>query len=206
MQDARPFERGSCATRLGADAGKATVIHFWGLTCAPCLVELPQWAKLQAERSDLKLVLLAADPVQQEPERVTATPARAGLGGLESWSFADRFYERLRYEIDPAWAGELPRTVMIASNGTITVLPASPTARRCVPGSMPDQTPSLRELAMIIRRLPHRPSIALLARSGSRARLQAGLAGNLTWTRDAVDGANRRGFSPSPTRERRPIA
>jgi thiol-disulfide isomerase/thioredoxin len=123
-QDApRAFERGSWAKLLRAHAGKPVVIHFWGLTCAPCLVELPQWAKLQAERPDLKLVLLAADPVQQEPERVTATLARAGLGGLESWSFADRFYERLRYEIDPAWAGELPRTVMIASSGTITVLP-----------------------------------------------------------------------------------
>jgi hypothetical protein len=29
----------------------------------------------------------------------------------------------LRYEIDPAWAGELPRTVMIARDGTATVLP-----------------------------------------------------------------------------------
>jgi thiol-disulfide isomerase/thioredoxin len=122
-QDApRPFERGSWAKLLGTHAGKPTVIHFWGLTCAPCLVELPQWAKLQAERPDLKLVLLAADPVQQEPERITATLTRAGLGSLESWSFADRFYERLRYEIDPAWAGELPRTVMIAADGTITVL------------------------------------------------------------------------------------
>jgi thiol-disulfide isomerase/thioredoxin len=118
----RPFERGSWAKLVGAHAGKPTVIHFWGLTCAPCLVELPEWAKLQAARPDMKLVLLAADPVQQEPERISAALARAGLGGLESWSFADRFYERLRYEIDPAWAGELPRTVMIAADGTITVL------------------------------------------------------------------------------------
>lgn len=122
-QDApRPFERGSWDQLLRAHVGKPTVIHFWGLTCAPCLVELPQWAKLQAERPDLKLVLLAADPVQQEPERIAATLTRAGLGGRESWRFADRFYERLRYEIDPAWAGELPRTVMIAADGKITVL------------------------------------------------------------------------------------
>lgn len=98
------------------------MIHFWGLTCAPCLVEMPLWGRLKAERPDLRLVLLAADPVQQDSTRVTATLAKAGLGGVESWNFTDRFYERLRYEIDPAWAGELPRTVMIAADGTITVL------------------------------------------------------------------------------------
>jgi thiol-disulfide isomerase/thioredoxin len=117
------FERGSWAKLRANHAGQPTVVHLWGLTCGPCLVELPEWAKLQAERADLKLVLVAADPLPQDPERITATLTRAGLGGSESWSFTDRFYERLRYEIDPAWAGELPRTVMIARDGKTTVLP-----------------------------------------------------------------------------------
>jgi thiol-disulfide isomerase/thioredoxin len=121
--DPRPFERGSWATLREAHAGRPTVIHFWGLTCAPCLVELPHWGDLQARRPDLRLVLIAADPVPQDPERLAATLARAGLGKAESWSFADRFYERLRFEIDPAWAGELPRTVMIDRDGKATVLP-----------------------------------------------------------------------------------
>jgi thiol-disulfide isomerase/thioredoxin len=117
------FERGSWAKLRASHAGQPTVIHFWGLTCGPCLVELPQWGKLQAERPDLRLVLIAADPLPQEPERVAATLAQADLGNSESWSFTDRFYERLRYEIDPAWAGELPRTLMIDGDGKITVLP-----------------------------------------------------------------------------------
>ena len=117
------FERGSWATLRASHAGQPTVIHFWGLTCGPCLVELPQWGKLQAERPDLRLVLIAADPLPQEPERVAAMLAQADLGNSESWSFTDRFYERLRYEIDPAWAGELPRTLMIDGDGKITVLP-----------------------------------------------------------------------------------
>ena len=121
--DPQPFARGSWAKLSAAHAGQPTVIHFWGLTCAPCLVEMPQWGKLLKERPDLRLVLIAADPQQQESERVSATLAKAGLGGAESWSFTDRFYERLRYEIDPAWAGELPRTAMIAADGTVTVLP-----------------------------------------------------------------------------------
>jgi len=118
-----PFERGSWSELRAAHAGQPTVIHCWGLTCGPCLVELPEWGKLQGERADLRLVLIAADPLPQDPERLSATLARAGLGKSESWSFTDRFYERLRFEIDPAWAGELPRTVMIDRDGEVTFLP-----------------------------------------------------------------------------------
>jgi thiol-disulfide isomerase/thioredoxin len=121
--DPLPFERGSWARLRDTHAGQPTVIHFWGLTCAPCLVELPQWGRLRAERPDLRLVLIAADPLPQDPERLAAILSRAGLAGTESWSFTDRFYERLRYEIDPAWGGELPRTMMIDRAGRTTVLP-----------------------------------------------------------------------------------
>jgi thiol-disulfide isomerase/thioredoxin len=121
--DPQSFERGSWTKLREAHAGQPTVIHFWGLTCGPCLVELPHWGALQAARPDLRLVLIAADPLPQHPERLAATLAKAGLDKAESWSFTDRFYERLRYEIDPAWAGELPRTVMIDRNGKATVLP-----------------------------------------------------------------------------------
>ncbi len=120
--DPQPFERGSWAKLREAHAGQPTVIHFWGLTCAPCLVEMPHWGALKAQRPDLRLVLIAADPVPQDPERLTAALAKAGVGAAENWSFTDRFYERLRYEIDPAWAGELPRTVMIDRDGKAEVL------------------------------------------------------------------------------------
>jgi thiol-disulfide isomerase/thioredoxin len=117
-----PFQRGSWARLSAAHAGQPTIIHFWGLTCAPCLVELPQWGKLLAERPKLPLVLIAADPVPQSPEQAAGVLERAGLGTVESWSFADRFNERLRYEIDPTWAGELPRTMLVTRDGTSTAL------------------------------------------------------------------------------------
>jgi hypothetical protein len=122
-RDPLPFERGSWAKLRAAHAGQPTVVHVWGLTCGPCLVELPNWGRLLAERKDLTLVLLAADPGPQEPEKLAATLDRAGLGSAESWAFADRFYERLHYEIDPAWSGELPRTLLVAADGNTTTLP-----------------------------------------------------------------------------------
>jgi thiol-disulfide isomerase/thioredoxin len=116
------FERGSWARIAAAHRGQAIVVHLWGLTCTPCLAELPKWSKLENERPDLRLVMIAADPVPQADTQVAATLDRAGLGAVESWSFADRFVERLRYEIDPAWSGELPRTLLISRDGTRTVL------------------------------------------------------------------------------------
>jgi hypothetical protein len=46
----------------------------------------------------------------------------AGLGNAESWVFTDQFVEPLRYEIDPQWSGEIPRTMLIASDGTTSVI------------------------------------------------------------------------------------
>jgi hypothetical protein len=40
--------------------------------------------------------------------------AQTGLATAENWTFGDGFIERLRYEIDPRWQGEIPRTVLIA--------------------------------------------------------------------------------------------
>ena len=116
------FGRGSWSKLRAAHDGQPTVVHFWGLTCAPCLVEMPEWGKLRAERPDMRLVMVAADPVPQDPTRVSEMLARADLGKAENWAFTDRFNERLRYEIDPAWAGELPRTLLIDRDGKETVL------------------------------------------------------------------------------------
>lgn len=120
--DLQSFGRGSWSKLRAAHDGQPTVVHFWGLSCAPCLVEMPEWGKLRAERPDMKLVLVAADPVPQDSARVNDMLARAGLAKAENWAFTDRFNERLRYEIDPAWAGELPRTLLIDRDGKETVL------------------------------------------------------------------------------------
>jgi thiol-disulfide isomerase/thioredoxin len=114
-----PFGRGSWQELRKAHAGQPMVVHFWSLTCGPCLVELPLWGTLVRERADLRLVLVSTDRISERPERMTAAH-KAGLGAVESWAFADRFAERLRFEVDPGWRGELPRTVLIGRDGAVT--------------------------------------------------------------------------------------
>lgn len=126
----KPFVAGSWQALLKSHAGKPVVAHFWGLTCAPCIAELPRWAALRRERPDMAMILIASDPAPADPEGQVAVLEKAGLAGADNWTFADAFTERLRYEIDPAWRGELPRTVLIAADGARSAIvgPVDPRA------------------------------------------------------------------------------
>lgn len=37
----KPFERGTWQSVLRGHTGRPTLVHFWGVTCGPCKVELP---------------------------------------------------------------------------------------------------------------------------------------------------------------------
>ena len=111
------FAEGSWQALRGRHQARPTIVHFWGLTCAPCLAELPLWARFASTRHDADLVMVAADPIAEMPAQLAAALAKAGLGDVESWRFADDFSERLQYEIDPDWRGELPFTVMLGHDG-----------------------------------------------------------------------------------------
>jgi len=119
----RAFGRGTWTSILNEHAGKPVVIHLWGLTCAPCLTELPHWAALERDRKDMTLIMIAADPTPANADDLTVTLDNAGLQRSERWMFADAFSERLRFEVDPKWRGEMPRTILISADGKPTIMP-----------------------------------------------------------------------------------
>ena len=43
------------------------------------------------------------------------------LAGLETWAFADAYVERLRWSVDPAWRGEVPRTHLYDARHRLTL-------------------------------------------------------------------------------------
>ncbi len=112
-----PFQRGSWQALRQSHRGRPMVVHFWGLTCGPCLVELPDWGQLARERPDADLVMVAADPSPMKPAALSAALDKAGLSGADNWMF-DSFSERLRFEVDPSWQGELPLTLLIGKDGS----------------------------------------------------------------------------------------
>src|SRR6516162_3357931 len=117
-----PFKRGSWQEIRRAHAGQPIVVHFWGLTCGPCRVEMPKWGRLLQERPDLELIAIDADLIPNEGSLVSEMLAKTGLASAENWMFADDFVERLRFEINPRWRGEIPMTLLIARDGKITTI------------------------------------------------------------------------------------
>jgi thiol-disulfide isomerase/thioredoxin len=121
----KPFVRGSWQQMLRAHAGRPTLVHFWGVTCGPCKIELPLLGQFMKAHGELDVVMISADLVPNLDSATRAMLQKAGLASAENWIFSDGFVERLRFEIDPAWQGDIPRTLLIAPDGTVTTIEGS---------------------------------------------------------------------------------
>jgi len=112
----KSFVTGSAAALAEERRDSRFMLVLWSVDCAPCLREFEQFQALRREGRDLPLVLVATDGLA-ERERVSAVLARFGLQDAENWVFADENAARLRYEIDPGWYGEMPRSYFYAPDG-----------------------------------------------------------------------------------------
>ena len=120
----KPFGRGSWQELTKAHAGRPTIVHFWGVTCGPCKVELPQLGAFMKDHPGIDMVTISADFVPDLPAATRAMLERSGLELAENWMF-DGFADRLRFEIDPTWQGDIPRTLLITREGEMTTIEGS---------------------------------------------------------------------------------
>ncbi|MGD9544154.1 MAG: TlpA family protein disulfide reductase [Methylocystis sp.] len=116
--DFKPYGRGAFAQLAKAHAGRPLLVHFWSVTCPPCLVELPQWAKLIDAHKGVDVVLVNTDG-DEDRSRAQARIEKAGLANADHYGFADDFVEKLYFEADSAWRGELPFTALVAPDGGV---------------------------------------------------------------------------------------
>lgn len=121
----KPFERGSWRQILHAHEGRPTLVHFWGVTCGPCKLELPQLGAFMKTHPGIDLVTISADLVPNLPAATQAMLDKAGLSEADNFIFSDGYAERLRFEIDPGWQGDIPRTMLIARDGSISTIEGS---------------------------------------------------------------------------------
>ncbi len=121
----KSFERGSWQQILRIHSGRPTLVHFWGVTCGPCKVELPELGEFLKRNPSVDVVTIDADLVPNSEAATLSMLRDAGLSSAENWMFSDGFAERLRYEIDPAWQGDIPRTILISRNGDIATIEGS---------------------------------------------------------------------------------
>lgn len=117
----KPFVRGSQQAIVAAHRGKAFILALWSLECTHCRDDLALLGQLQSKYRSLPLVLVATDTPAQD-RAIRQVLERYALQRTESWVFADSFVERLRFEIDPRWYGELPRTYFFEADGSATAV------------------------------------------------------------------------------------
>ncbi len=113
----RPFVSGSLQQIVAAHEGTSFILGLWSRSCSHCREELLLLGQLAAQYPQGTIVLVSTDTIEEAAE-VAATLQGYGLGAAESWLFADPYRERLQYEIDSRWYGELPRTYLYAADGT----------------------------------------------------------------------------------------
>lgn len=107
--DLKPFVSGSYQKILESNHNKAFMLVIWSIDCASCIKDMTLLNEIHTQNPALKLVLLAADETSAA-EQAKQLLSKYKLDGLENWLFADENSEKLRFEIDPKWYGELPRT------------------------------------------------------------------------------------------------
>lgn len=117
-QETRPLQRGGYQQILAARADKPFIVAFWSVSCTYCGSELAMFGKLLKKYRNFDLVLVSTDAPADTAE-IAATLRKHALGRAESWVFADSHVERLRFEIDPEWYGELPRTYFFAAQKVV---------------------------------------------------------------------------------------
>lgn len=115
----RAFGQGEMARQMAEHQGRAFVLTLWGLDCPYCKGTLRQLAALAKTHPAIDVVVVSTDSLG-DGKAIAAVLATAGLTKRDTWVFADEAAERLRYEIDRRWAGEMPRTYLFDREHKVT--------------------------------------------------------------------------------------
>ncbi len=107
-QKLKTFQTDSIGEISAERHGQPFIVVLWSVHCPPCLKELTHLQQYRNRFSKSSLVLVATDD-QQYSETVQQLLSDNQLDRMDNWIFTGSMPERLRYIIDPAWYGELPR-------------------------------------------------------------------------------------------------
>ena len=116
----RPFDPANLQQVVDAHKGRPVIVHFWGLTCGNCMVELKDWSEFVRAHPDATLILVNWDERGARPADIAPALQKVGLGAVPSFALGEGFEDKLRFAVDRDWMGELPYTRLIASDATIT--------------------------------------------------------------------------------------
>jgi len=104
-----PFVSGSYQQILSSNANRPFMLVVWSINCSSCLKDMELLSSIHKNRPELKMIMLAADE-PSATEQIQQILEKNQLAEIENWAYADDNTQKLQFEIDPKWYGELPRT------------------------------------------------------------------------------------------------
>jgi thiol-disulfide isomerase/thioredoxin len=105
----RSFVPGSYQQILTANAKQPFMLVIWSINCSSCLKDMALLNGINKAHPDIKMIMLATDDLSASAD-ISKILEKSDLANLENWVYADENTQKLQYEIDPKWYGELPRT------------------------------------------------------------------------------------------------
>lgn len=115
-QNLKPFTSGSYQQILADNAKKPFMLAVWSITCPSCIKDMEVLQAVHKAHPDLKIVMLSTDDIAETAEAQKIL-ANNQLTDLEHWIYAEENTQKLQFEIDPKWYGELPRTYFFDKTG-----------------------------------------------------------------------------------------
>ena len=103
---------------FNANSYKEIVAHYqdssflmvlWSVDCPPCIEELPMLGKFHRLHPEANLVMISTDG-EFNNDTIQQLMREHGLDDIKQWVFSSAPIQAMRYAIDPAWYGELPRS------------------------------------------------------------------------------------------------
>lgn len=111
----KPFIKGSFNQIQKEHINQAYIITFWSESCAFCMKELSLFGKLLTSYPNINIVSVTTDPFLKK-ETVEEILTSKNLPNIQKWVFADHYVERLYFDINKNWRGELPLTYFFDKN------------------------------------------------------------------------------------------
>ncbi len=97
------------------------IISFWSIDCPYCIDDLKELGKALSKNTNVKLITVCVDG-KESAKKAERILSQANLPKHEKYQYAEVDEDRLRYNIDPAWYGELPRTYFYDAAHQVTPL------------------------------------------------------------------------------------
>ena len=116
--DLQSFKIDSFEQIVNAKSQQDHLVILWSFDCPPCIKELQKISDLHQQYPEYQLTLINTDSIDEQG-RVKKILKQYNLAGLDNWGFANTDEEKLRFDIDPRWFGDLPRSYFFPLQGKV---------------------------------------------------------------------------------------